>query len=161
MNITDEMRHLSETFNYNPVLKTSYTNAPAFVTFSRGYTGHEHIDNFGLINMNGRMYDPSLGRFLSADPIMQNPTSLQGHNRYSYVLNNPLKYTDPSGYIVKPAGWDAPWESSAYVNFGPKGGSLYGNYWAVDYRTTESNWAAMSQSTFDNLYGAGKYEDCY
>lgn len=165
--ITDKDGNTIERLSFDPwgrrrnASTWSYTNAPAYTTFNRGYTGHEHLDNFGLINMNGRMYDPSLGRFLSADPILQNPTTVQGHNRYSYVLNNPLIYTDPSGYKVKPAGWDAPWESSAYVNFGPKGGSLSGNYWAVDYRTTEGNWAAMSQSTFDNLYGAGKYEDCY
>ena len=65
--------------------------------FDRGYTGHEHIDGLGLINMNGRMYDPLLGRFLSPDPYVQAPTDPQNYNRYSYCLNNPLKYTDPSG----------------------------------------------------------------
>ena len=49
--------------------------------------------------MNGRVYDPELGRFLSADPHIQNPYSSQSYNRYSYVQNNPLKYTDPSGYF--------------------------------------------------------------
>jgi len=62
----------------------------------RGYTAHEHLDNAGLINMNGRLYDPQLGRMLNADPFTSPGT--QGMNRYSYVLNNPLKYTDPSGY---------------------------------------------------------------
>ncbi len=66
---------------------------------NRGFTGHEHIDEMGLIHMNGRVYDPELGRFLSADPHIQNPYSSQSYNRYSYVLNNPLKYTDPSGYF--------------------------------------------------------------
>ena len=66
-------------------------------TFDRGYTGHEHLDWLGLINMNGRMYDPQLGRFLSPDPFIQSPTDPQNYNRYSYCLNNPLKYTDPSG----------------------------------------------------------------
>ena len=51
--------------------------------------------------MNGRVYDPQLGRFLSADPFVQSPTSSQNYNRYSYALNNPLKYTDPSGYFLK------------------------------------------------------------
>jgi RHS repeat-associated protein len=68
--------------------------------FTRGYTGHEHIDAFGLINMNGRMYDPRLGRFLSPDPYVQAPDYSQSFNRYSYVWNNPLKYTDPDGEIV-------------------------------------------------------------
>ena len=63
----------------------------------RGFCGHEHIDEIGLINMNGRMYDPKLGRFLSPDPYIQAPTDPQNFNRYSYCLNNPLKYTDPDG----------------------------------------------------------------
>ena len=50
--------------------------------------------------MNGRVYDPTLGRFLSADPHIQSPYSTQSYNRYSYVSNNPLKYTDPSGYFL-------------------------------------------------------------
>ena len=66
-------------------------------TFDRGYTGHEHLDALNLINMNGRMYDPQLGRFLSPDPFIQAPTDPQNYNRYSYCLNNPLKYTDPDG----------------------------------------------------------------
>ena len=66
--------------------------------FSRGFTGHEHLDEFGLINMNGRCYDPLIGRILSPDPNLQDPTNMQNYNRYSYCLNNPLKYTDPSGY---------------------------------------------------------------
>ena len=49
--------------------------------------------------MNGRIYDPTLGRFLQADPFIQAPKNSQNYNRYSYVLNNPLRYTDPSGYI--------------------------------------------------------------
>ena len=65
----------------------------------RGYTGHEHLDWFGLINMNARLYDPALGRFLSPDPYVQAPDFTQNFNRYSYCLNNPLKYTDESGEI--------------------------------------------------------------
>lgn len=66
----------------------------------RGFTGHEHLDDLGLINMNGRMYDPLLGRFLSPDPFVQAPIDPQNYNRYSYCLNNPLKYTDPSGEVI-------------------------------------------------------------
>ncbi|WP_078119551.1 RHS repeat-associated core domain-containing protein [Thiosocius teredinicola] len=68
---------------------------------NRGFTGHEHIDEVGLIHMNGRVYDPQLGRFLSADPHVQAPYSSQSYNRYAYAMNNPLKYTDPSGYFFK------------------------------------------------------------
>ena len=63
----------------------------------RGYTGHEHLPEFELINMNARLYDPYLGRFLSPDPFVQTPDFTQNFNRYSYALNNPLKYTDKSG----------------------------------------------------------------
>jgi RHS repeat-associated protein len=66
--------------------------------FKRGFTGHEHIDDAGLIHMNGRVYDARLGRFMSADPIVSAGDNLQAYNRYSYVLNNPLNATDPSGY---------------------------------------------------------------
>ena len=64
----------------------------------RGFTGHEMLDHVGLVHMNGRIYDSNLGRFLSADPIVQAPGDLQSYNRYSYVRNNPLTLTDPSGY---------------------------------------------------------------
>lgn len=70
-----------------------------YIQVEKGFTGHEHIDELGLINMNGRMYDPLQGRFLSPDPYIQNPNNPQNYNRYSYCLNNPLKYTDPSGEI--------------------------------------------------------------
>ena len=65
--------------------------------FDRGYTGHEHLESVGLINMNGRVYDPMLHRFLQADSMVQEPYNTQNYNRYGYCLNNPLKYTDISG----------------------------------------------------------------
>jgi RHS repeat-associated protein len=66
---------------------------------TRGFTGHEHADGLGIIHMNGRIYDPKLGRILQADPFVQAPKNSQSLNRYSYVFNNPLSYTDPSGYF--------------------------------------------------------------
>ena len=69
-------------------------------TFDRGYTLHEHYDDFDLINMNGRLYDPILGRMLSPDVVIQDEQSSQAYNRYSYCFNNPLRFTDPSGYVV-------------------------------------------------------------
>ncbi len=65
----------------------------------RGYTGHEMLGEYGIINMNGRLYDPVLGRFFSPDNYVQFPGFTQSYNRYSYCLNNPLKYTDPSGEL--------------------------------------------------------------
>ncbi|MCQ2229623.1 MAG: FG-GAP-like repeat-containing protein [Bacteroidales bacterium] len=67
----------------------------------RGFTGHEHWNEFGLIDMNGRFYDPQIARFLSPDIFVQNPKNSQSFNRYSYCVNNPLKYTDPSGYVTQ------------------------------------------------------------
>ena len=63
----------------------------------RGYTGHEMLPEYGLINMNGRLYDPQIGRFLSPDNYVQMPDLSQSFNRYSYCLNNPLKYVDEDG----------------------------------------------------------------
>lgn len=68
--------------------------------FDRGFTGHEHLYAFGLINMNGRMYDPLMSSFLSVDRYVQSPENSQNFNRYAYCLNNPLKYTDPSGWVM-------------------------------------------------------------
>ena len=65
--------------------------------FDRGYTGHEHLQGVGLINMNARLYDPKLHRFLQPDALIQDPYNTQNYNRYSYCVNNPLKYTDISG----------------------------------------------------------------
>lgn len=74
---------------------------------TRGFTGHEQLDDLGLIHMNGRVYDPVLGRFLSADPIVQSPGEPQTLNRYSYVGNNPLSRVDPSGYGWLSKVWNA------------------------------------------------------
>ena len=84
---------------YYPVL----TNANAW--HPRGFTGHEHLDMFEMINMNGRMYDPVLGRFMSPDPYVQAPDYTQGLNRYTYCLNNPLSLFDPSGYSWFSKNW--------------------------------------------------------
>jgi RHS repeat-associated protein len=88
-------------------LNWSYTatGAGIYSYLYRGYTGHEHVYEFGLINMNGRMYDPVVGRMLSVDNYTS--SSSQGFNRYSYAMNNPLKYTDPSGEFVFAAAFTA------------------------------------------------------
>ncbi len=65
----------------------------------RGFTGHEMVDDMDIIHMNGRIYDSKLGRFLQADPNIDGVTNTQGYNRYSYVQNNPLNATDPSGFF--------------------------------------------------------------
>jgi RHS repeat-associated protein len=66
-------------------------------TTRQGFTGHEMLDAVGLIHMNGRVYDPTLGRFLSSDTVIQSLGATQSINPYSYAWNDPLRYTDPSG----------------------------------------------------------------
>ncbi len=83
------------------------------------------VDHADIIYMNGRIYDSQLGRFLQADPFIQAPKNSQSYNRYSYVLNNPLSYTDPSGYLfsglkkfVKKYWKTALAIAASYVTFG-------------------------------------------
>lgn len=80
---------------YDPWGKQTVTTNT--IGFRRGFTGHEMLPHYDLINMNGRLYDPYLARFLSPDNYVQMPDFSQSFNRYSYCLNNPLKYTDPDG----------------------------------------------------------------
>ncbi len=82
------------------IAQTSLPSSLSAFTFHRGYTGHEMLPEFGLINMNGRLYDPLIARFLSPDNYVQLPDNAQNFNRYTYCLNNPLKYTDPSGESI-------------------------------------------------------------
>ena len=72
---------------------------------AHGFGGHEHIDVFDMINMDGRMYDPVVGRFISADPFVQSPDFTQSLNRYAYCVNNPLSLIDPSGYSWFSKNW--------------------------------------------------------
>jgi RHS repeat-associated protein len=74
--------------------------APTHI-FSRGYTFHEHLNEFKLINMNARLYDPTLGRMLSPDNFVTDASNSQDYNSYSYARNNPLKFTDPTGNVVR------------------------------------------------------------
>ena len=110
----------------------------------RGFTGHKYLKYFNLYNMNGRLYDPLVSRFLSPDPYIQDHTSTLDYNRYAYCLNNPLKYTDPSGnkyfQFVDPEfgpegqlRWHAPNLDAIFRNARKSGGSMYngGSYGAL------------------------------
>jgi RHS repeat-associated protein len=70
-------------------------------TTRHGFTGHEMLDNVGLVHMNGRVYDPKLGRFLSVDPVIGNTADSQAINAYAYVGNRPLVSTDPTGLVAE------------------------------------------------------------
>lgn len=82
----------------NPNTLVAYLpNMEPELLLGRGYTGHEHLTMFGLVNMNARLYDPAVGRFLSPDPYVQVPDFTQSYNRFSYAMNNPLVYVDADG----------------------------------------------------------------
>ena len=83
----------------DPAPGTFYSPTPSGQ--NEGFAGHENLTDVCLVNMEGRMYDPDLGRFLSADPNVQYPFSSQGYDRYAYVDNNPLSLTDPTGYFAE------------------------------------------------------------
>lgn len=112
----------------------TYDNMPQNSLLDRGFTGHEHLDQFGLINMNGRVYDPLVARFLSPDRYVQSPEYTQSFNRYSYCFNNPLKYTDPTGWIGANTTGGAG-EYNHYDIYGrPKYDSLTGLFIPADER---------------------------
>jgi len=102
--LTNESGAVVEKYAYDPwgarrdptnwQLKDTRTS---FIT-NRGYIGHEHLDAFGIINMNGRVYDPLTAMFFSPDPFIQSPGDWKNYNRYGYCMNNPTRYTDPTGY---------------------------------------------------------------
>jgi len=158
--IMDSNGNMLEELNYDPWGKRrkpqdwSYTNVTVPTYTERGFTGHEHLDSFGLINMNGRIFDPEISRFLSPDPVVQNPYNILNYNRYSYCLNNPLEYTDPTGYTRRPYSYEYDFPSNyvesweEYVNnlstiIGPGMGSngrglhgIYYDWYSLSYRST-------------------------
>jgi RHS repeat-associated protein len=86
---------------------TNWTGSPTAAeintmhdTTRRGFTFHEHMDSVDLVHMNGRAFDPNIGRFVSPDPLIDCELDTQGWNRYSYVKNSPLRFTDPSGFAT-------------------------------------------------------------
>ncbi len=101
--VTDEAGSVLERQFYDPWGQRRNGDGSASLTLQSrdhryGYTEHEMLDAIGLVHMNGRIYDPLLARFMSADPTIPDPTDGQNYNRYSYVLNSPTNYTDPSGF---------------------------------------------------------------
>jgi len=115
--ITDDSANVIERRSYDPFgkiramdyrLSSNHAIIPAnsVVQTTRAYTGHEQIKEIdGLIHMNARVYDSDIGRFLSADTVIQDPYDTQAYNRYSYVRNNPMKFTDPTGHSWLSKAW--------------------------------------------------------
>lgn len=113
--IADENGAVSERLSYDAWGKRRYANGADDPTGSvtsetkRGFTGHEHLDEVGLVHMNGRLYDPLIARMVTADPIVPDAMNSQSWNRYSYVGNDPLTFTDPTGHS---------WLSKAFKSIG-------------------------------------------
>jgi RHS repeat-associated protein len=104
--ISNELGAVLERLAYDPWGKRRFANGVideldtlVGQNTDRGYTEHEHLDEVGAIHMNGRIYDPLIGRMMSADIMVPDAGNLQAYNRYSYVINNPLSLTDPSGFF--------------------------------------------------------------
>ena len=97
--VTDQVGTVINRYRYDPWGKQTVVlgSNTGIAQTRQGHTAHEMLDN-GLTHMNGRLYDPVLSRFVSADPIVDNPHDLQSLNRYVYVNNNPFLFTDPSGF---------------------------------------------------------------
>ncbi len=100
-------------------------------TDNRGFTNHEMLDQLDLVHMNGRVYDPMIGKFMSGDPIITDPTNGQRYNRYSYVLNNPTNLMDPTGFMEEGATTG---QSSAR----PRTTLMGGGDWQTVYSSSES-----------------------
>jgi RHS repeat-associated protein len=112
---TDWARNVTARYAYDPYGKRRQTNGgsdPANYLQAdwngatnngtdRGFTGHDHLDDIGIVHMNGRLFDPKLGRFMQADPFINQPMDLQSFDRYGYCAGDPLNCVDPSGYISR------------------------------------------------------------
>lgn len=136
---------------------------------THGFTGHEHVDNFQFIHMNGRIYDPSIGRMLQADPLA-GPGN-QSLNRYSYVVNNPLALTDPTGYswwgdalriaavvVISyyTAGWGATlWAEESYASALAVVGA--GGFAAGAVQTGNLKGALTGAFSAELFFGVGEY----
>jgi RHS repeat-associated protein len=102
--ITDQAGNVKERMAYDAWGKRRSTDGSATpntldgIVDNCGFTNHEMLDHLDLVHMNGRVYEPLLGKFLSADPILQDPMNGQSYNRYAYVFNNPTNLTDPTGF---------------------------------------------------------------
>ncbi len=131
------------------------TRSGAIAT-DRRYTGQRQEIGLGLYDYNARYYDPLLGRFLSADSIVPSPANPQSLNRYAYVLNNPLRYTDPTGHyseeeIMKSFGVSTWNEVLAF--FQNENSSLYGRWGWLEILRRATDGTFLDQGVTYSLSG--------
>ena len=151
--LTNESGSVVEKYAYDPwgarrdpANWQSKDTRTSFIT-NRGYTGHEHLDAFGIINMNGRVYDPLTTLFFSPDPFVQAPGNWLNFNRYEYCMNNPTKYTDPSGY--KLADKNSVWYAEGYLNWMGYSGGGGGGGGGSSYFETSTAWNAQGSISYN------------
>lgn len=141
---TDHVGAVTGRYSYDPFGKRRFVDGNGDPTNSlvvnwgtavntgtrRGFTGHEHLDELGLIHMNGRLFDPTTAQFMQADPVVSDPSDLQSYHRYAYCRNNPLTCTDPSGFrdddSDAPRAYD-PQESGSFAGGVSSGGRTIGS----------------------------------
>jgi RHS repeat-associated protein len=159
-----------ERLAYDPWGKRRFINGTAdtldaitSANIDRGFTMHEHIDEMGIINMNGRIYDPLIGRFMSADPIIQAPYNLKSFNRYSYVWNNPLKFFDPAGFEVHQKNPDGTNTTTISNGDGTASDSYTGNSDVPCGASCGSGTKGQGVRTGSNTSGSNSYctSSCY
>jgi RHS repeat-associated protein len=164
--VTNQNGVVAETMAYEPFGKRRHINGleDASETLTsvtdRGFTGHEMMFEVGLVNMNGRIYDAALSRFLSPDPLVQAPEFMQSYNRYAYTFNNPLKFVDPTGFEAEgmcsaaemsSGGSYGLGYSNSSASWGSSGGSQNTTTW---FSSPEFNNNAIGYSG-SNFYYAG------
>jgi RHS repeat-associated protein len=148
--VTSSAGGVLERYSYDAFGKTRNLNGSDVTattmptpSIRRGFTGHEMLSEFngGFIHMNGRLYDPNLGRFMQADPTVQFPGYSQGYNRYSYLLNSPFSGTDPSGFGF-----------NIFDPFGilPSGGGWF-NFGSSQFQDLSSALIGLTRNPFDNF----------
>lgn len=166
--LTDEAGNVERSYAYDPWgarrNNEDWTQKDNCVDLiiNRGYTGHEHLDAFGIINMNGRVYDPLTAMFFSPDPYISSPEDWLSYNRYSYVLNNPFRYTDPSGnvpwFIVPTFSYSYYGGLSVGLTGGigiPGGASIGGS---VSYNFKHGNFSATANYSIAGAYAYAGFD---
>ncbi|WP_461567342.1 RHS repeat-associated core domain-containing protein [Thiobacillus sp.] len=149
--VTDQNGAVLTRYRYDPWGKQTLVagSNTGIAQTRQGHTGHEMLDG-GLTHMNGRLFDPVLARFVSADPNINDEYNLQSLNRYSYVLNNPLYYTDPTGFMEFSDGGS--WGGGSV--FSMSGGSSSGFSFSFGASSSWGGSSSSSSSFFRKIKGA-------
>jgi RHS repeat-associated protein len=155
--MTDASGTMLETTDYMPFGFQRDSSGPNPNVTHYRFTDQELDVESGLYNYNARLYDPVIGRFISADCMVPDPFDPQMFNRYSYCRNNPLIYIDPSGHMIDPGIFDSIGElRDATSEANPNQSAT--NEGLVDNENIESSGAPTDNDRDDELHAGGKLE---